>query len=265
MLEKWEVDPHAYANGRGDNTSTAKWDLLAARLFTVKVVPAPVAGVAAKKRYETLATDSKSWLAHFGNPDKMPTGGAQTTKEETNVDTGEVTKVPWKFHHAMWLVKEIEDARRDHKPKTLANGNRRWGKVDKQEEIAATNKEIAALTAQLAGMPASAARAGVEQELRRLQSRVAELRGVKTEEGASPVEDGSGACGAETSKGARPSTGGPASIVTLLEPLLNQVTALASNLKETPEEADARRKHELAIAQINATAQAASTQANMQM
>jgi hypothetical protein len=64
-LETWEVDPAAFEHGRGDNSSAAKWAVIAARLLTEKKVPCAVSATAVKKRAEKLEEDSKKWLVRI--------------------------------------------------------------------------------------------------------------------------------------------------------------------------------------------------------
>lgn len=191
----------------------------------------------------------------------MPTGGATTVRRSLDADTGKEVEEEWPFHGAMWELKVIKEAREKYGGNKSGKAGAGWRgrKLDKHEEITALGKDIAGLTAKLAAMPAAAAgRADTERELKGLQDRMAELRGVKQvvkqEEGAAPTaEGGAGASGAADKQ--RASLGGAASIAALLNPIVEQVSAMASSLKETEAEAAARRAHELELANISATAQ----------
>ena len=275
MVEDYEVDPLRFANGRGDNNSTKKWELIASHLHKDGFVPALVAGTAVRKRHEALAKDAKSWLVRqaatctravladtapqnaYGNPDKMPTGGAKTKKVEVDIETGEEKIEDWPFHAAMWLLKQTEDARQKYGKKfTAGKSHLGRAKTDKQDEIALAGKEIAGITAKLAGMPKSHKdRAETESQLVELRERIAELRGVKLEDDATAADEGAGGTSGVAAKARVSSGGGPAGLASALEPIIGKVEQIAGVLKETAEEADKRRAHEYKMAQLQSQTQ----------
>ena len=193
----------------------------------------------------------------YGNPDKMPTGGAKTKKVEVDIETGEEKIEDWPFHAAMWLLKQTEDARQKYGKKfTAGKSHLGRAKTDKQEEIALAGKEIAGITAKLAGMPKSHKdRAETERQLVELRERIAELRGVKLEDDATAADEGAGGTSGVAAKARVSSGGGPAGLASALEPIIGKVEQIAGVLKETAEEADKRRAHEYKMAQLQSQTQ----------
>lgn len=193
----------------------------------------------------------------------MPTGGAELTKDIEK--DGAMTTVKWPFHPAMWEIKEIVDARAgaDYVKKKRGSGGggrpRTGGArgrvlTDREEEMKQLAKEIAGLTAALAAMPAGAdGRAKKEEELADMQARLLDLHGVKKE----AVCDGAAAGTIGADDAGKRISSGPAGLLKLLDPITASVAAMTQNMhqKESAEEAQLRRDHELRLKQMDVEAQ----------
>jgi hypothetical protein len=86
VVEQWYMDPQQYKGKTPGEAAQGK--LVCDKLYELGILPAPSTWSTIGARVEFLVKEATAWETAYGTLDKIPTGGAKTTRVVPNADTG---------------------------------------------------------------------------------------------------------------------------------------------------------------------------------
>ena len=207
-VEKWYKDP-LLSKGKTPGEA-AHGKLFCDKLYEMGITPVASTWQTVGARIEFLVAEALRWEAAFGALDKIPTGGAKTTRVVHNVETGEDEVVDWPWEDWMWPMIRLGRQRKG----AAATAAVKKEDASNAQQILRAQQQVAQLVAAALAAP-NAEKAAAQAKVDEARARLANLLGAKAAKGLAPkdvaddmdVEDDNGEGQADADTAPAPAAG----------------------------------------------------------